>query len=210
VGANAGVFTIAASQWVGSQGLVVSFEPSSREYKLLEENIGLNHLANVRLEKTAISNESGLGMLQIAVDKHNGQNTLCQEFAYENVRSGVVESVDLVTLDKYVNDHGISRLDLIKIDVEGAELRAFQGAENTLKTLRPALIFEIVKSALKKNGIDSEEIESFLVQRNYKLFSIDEETAHLVPTRLSEMRDGNAVALPSENIAYPILGLTQD
>lgn len=200
IGANAGVFSLAASQWVGSEGKVIAFEPSSREYRLLEENVSLNNLSNVCLEKLAISNTNGSGALQIAVGQHNGQNTLCNEFAYEGVSSGITEAVSLTTLDQYVLEKKLSRVDLIKLDIEGAEYLAFQGAKNTLQKLRPALIFEIVKSALQKNGIDIRDLEAFLDAVGYKTYCIDEETARLMPQQLSEMKDGNAVALPAEKI----------
>lgn len=200
IGANAGVFTLAASQWVGPKGLVVAFEPSAREYQLLEENVTLNQLSNVRLEKLAISNTNGSALLNIATQRHNGQNTLCREFAYEGVDSGTAETVSIRTLDQYISEKEISRLDLIKLDIEGAEYNALLGAKNILTMLRPILIFEIVKSALQKNGIDIAEIEAFLDSLGYKTFSIDEATARLVPKCLFEMKDGNAVAMPSEKI----------
>jgi FkbM family methyltransferase len=167
--------------------------------------VALNGLSNVCLEKLAISDRTGSHLLQLAVHKHNGQNTLCQEFAYEGVNSGITETVSLTTLDQYVLEKGISRIDLIKLDIEGAEYQAFLGAKNTLATLRPALVFEIVKSALQKNRINIRDLEEFLNAMNYNTFSIDEQTAHLVPKPLSEMKDGNAVALPHSN-----LGLIQD
>lgn len=196
IGANAGVFTLAASKWVGPTGSVIAFEPSSREYPLLVENVALNGLSNVRLEKLAISDKTGAHLLHLAIHKHNGQNTLCQEFAYEGVNSGTTETVSLITLDQYVAEKGFSRIDLIKLDIEGAEYQAFLGAKNTLATLRPALVFEIVKSALQKNRIDIRDLEEFLNKMDYKTFSIDERTAQLAPIPLSAMKDGNAVALP--------------
>ena len=196
IGANAGLFTLAASRWVGPQGSVIAFEPSSREFFTLTENISLNQLSNVKVEPIAISNTSGVGALKIAVGQHNGQNTLCQEFAYEGVCSGVTEQVVLKTLDQYVEEQQISAIDLIKLDIEGAEYSAFQGGQKTLRTLRPALIFEIVRSSLKKNQIDIEEIENLLVDLKYQTYAIDETTACLIPQRLKEIKDGNAVALP--------------
>ena len=53
VGANVGVFTLAVSKLIGPEGLIIAFEPSGREYRLFEENLSLNHLPNVRLEKLA-------------------------------------------------------------------------------------------------------------------------------------------------------------
>ena len=202
IGANAGIFTLALSKWVGEQGLIVAFEPSSREFPLLEETISLNRLSNVCLEKLAISNTTGTDQLNIAIDKHGGQNTLFKRFAYEGVDSGKTETVEVQTIDAYISEKKIPRLDLIKLDIEGAELNAFLGAKQTLSTLRPVLIFEVVRSALQKNGINLGEIESLLITLGYKIFSIDEQTAHLTPKSIIETKDGNVVALPTERLSH--------
>lgn len=198
IGANVGIFSISASRWVGEGGQVIAFEPSSRERKFLADNILLNDLTNVRVEPVAISKQSGLGILNLAIDKHNGQNTLCRQFAYEGVSSGETESVEVMTIDDYVCEHNISRVDVIKMDIEGAEYDALQGASETLKKMRPSLIFEVVKSALDKNGIEVLELEKWIRSHGYALFRIDDFTAELIPCTLAHGKDGNFVALPSE------------
>lgn len=211
VGANAGVFTIASSFWVGELGKVVAFEPSSRERKCLVENVALNRLRNVKVEQFAISNTNGFASLRIAIDQHNGQNTLCEEFAYEGVSSGIHEKVSVTTLDHYVSENDFSRIDVIKLDIEGAEYFAFQGAKTALEKFRPVLIFEIVESALKKNKLNINDIEIFLESLKYSFFQINESTAQLFAGSLKSSGDGNIVAIPNEKIpTYSNLGLIQD
>jgi FkbM family methyltransferase len=200
VGANVGVFTLAVSKLIGNKGLIIAFEPSTREHRLFEENLSLNRFSNVRLEKLAITNTNGSAQLNLAIDRHGGQNTLCQKFVHEGVQSGASEIVFTRTLDQYISEREISRLDLIKLDIEGSEYHALLGAKKTLSTLRPALLFEVFKSSLQKNQIDIMDMESALNSLGYVTFGIDDQTAKLSRQGLHETKDGNVVALHAEKL----------
>lgn len=200
IGANAGIYTLLASRCVGEKGKVISFEPSSREYLMLEENVQLNALQNVRCEKCAISNVSGVNFLNLAVDKHNGQNTLCDQFAYKGVNSNLKESVKVDTIDQYVKNHALNRIDFIKMDIEGAESLALQGAKQTFHLHRPLLLIEICRNIYKRNKKDLRLIHQFFQDYQYQVFSINDETGELYPNEKPDTWDDNIFVVPREKV----------
>ena len=75
--------------------------------------------------------------------------------------------MEAVTLDDYIAENGIDRLDMVKIDIEGSELFALRGMEKTLVALKPVLIVEISDDVLQNSSIKSADIIEFLESRNY-------------------------------------------
>lgn len=140
VGANEGIYSLLAASKTGKSGRVWVIEPSTREFKRLQQNMRLNDLSQVICHQVAISNKAGLGVLKLAENEHAGQNTL-GEFVYD-IRSAGVEQVTLTTLDELTENGALLRPDLIKIDVEGLELQVLQGAIELLRIARPLVLCE--------------------------------------------------------------------
>ncbi|MEO6651993.1 MAG: FkbM family methyltransferase [Ilumatobacteraceae bacterium] len=133
VGANIGVTTLIMSQVVPS-GSVVAIEAGRRNFTLLEENLKANGCSNVTAVFAAASRSAG---------------TL--EFAESTAYGGVVEglrevgtgySVPAITIDDLVADHGLERVDLLKVDVEGHEPDVLAGAEATIERFDPTVVLE--------------------------------------------------------------------
>jgi FkbM family methyltransferase len=199
VGANSGIFSIVAAKLVGDNGRVYSFEPSSREYLKLQENVLINALEKIIIsEKLGVSSRNEKAVLNIATDCHNGQNTICNEFAYENVESGRTETIDCVSLDEYVKANNINNIKLIKVDVEGAEILVLNGANNLISSQRPIIIFEVVKEAYRKNNIQIINLKNFFIEHRYITYSIDSITAKLLYEDIMIIQDGNVLAVPIE------------
>lgn len=148
VGANDGYYTLFAVQRVGPKGRVVSVEPSSREREHLERNLARNSVSNVEIVPAALGAAAGHAELHLAHGVHTGHNTLGQ-FAHDDVVSARVERVPLETLDSVVARLGLSRVDVVKIDVEGGEANVIAGARNVLRAMRPALMMEVSDGALR-------------------------------------------------------------
>ena len=199
VGANAGVVTLAASQWVAPGGHVYSFEPSEREFGRLVDNLELNAVSGVTPVRAALCDRSGRVSLRVAASSHGGLNTLGDRFAYDGVDVAAVEDVEALTLDEFVERHAIARIAAIKLDVEGAEGAVLLGGRRVLQEQRPALIVEIFAKALAANGWTVDDLQRLLRQARYRTFLIDDTTAALTP--IEELRDigeRNVVALPEE------------
>ena len=119
VGAHIGQYTLVASQVVGQTGEVHSFEPDPETYEFLEACVGLTtSLHNVHLNRAALSSQAGVGHLYLAPVSRLGDNSLAPPKGY----SGVSCEVRCLTLDEYIIAKRLSRVDVMKVDIEGAEL----------------------------------------------------------------------------------------
>lgn len=128
VGANVGFYSLLASVLVGSQGKVYAFEPLPQNLRFLIRHLELNRVGNVSAFETAISDRSGVARFQEA--RNNSMGKLAE--------SGSL-TVNTTTIDELVACGECAPPDLLKIDVEGAELAVLQGARQTLATRRPTL-----------------------------------------------------------------------
>ena len=151
VGANDGYFTLFAARRVGPSGRVVAVEPSSRERAHLERNLTRNRIDNVEIVPAALGAAAGHADLHLAHGAHTGHNTL-GSFAHDDVVPARIERVPLETLDAVVARLGLPRVDVVKIDVEGAEAGVIAGARTVLTTIRPVLMMELNDSALRAQG----------------------------------------------------------
>ncbi|MGI0073092.1 MAG: FkbM family methyltransferase [Nitrosotalea sp.] len=172
-GANMGLYTIFASRKVGKSGLVIAIEPSSREFERLRANVKINQLKNVQMIQAAISLKEGEADLLVANDDHVGHNTL-GNFAYDDVILKQKERVIVKTIDGIVSKLNLPRLDIIKMDIEGSEFFALQGAEKTLKHFKPILMIELFNQSLKPQGCDTDMIFHFLTSLGYIIYGFDE------------------------------------
>jgi FkbM family methyltransferase len=195
-GANEGLYTLFAAQSVGPQGKVWAFEPSSREFDRLRLNVENNGLTNTRLFPYALADSSGERELLIADPEHAGQSTLGR-FSNEVVRTVRQEKVPVRRLDDLVSQEGLKRLDLIKLDVEGAEVRVLQGAGNVLRQLRPLILFEVLEQALIHQESSLNELLELLHDAHYSLWRFDPGTGIPVPAA-SLTSVENMLAVPLE------------
>jgi FkbM family methyltransferase len=201
VGANVGIFTLFGSRRVGATGSVYSFEPSAREWAILEKNVKLNGCANVTVIPSAVGDRSGTARLRVAAGQHRGQNTLAPSFAYPGVQMEREETVSLVALDDLWKTHTVRRPDVLKIDAEGSELHVLRGALSLLRDSKPVVIFEINDTLLKASGASRAMVEELLTSFGYTLHRLDDATAALVPvTTLAGVESENFVALPAEYV----------
>lgn len=150
VGANEGCYSVLFGAKVGDNGKVWAFEPSPREFAVLKANADQNPNLNIECFPLALGNKNGSGKLRIAEGVHAGQNTL-GEFSY-SITELDFAMVSIRRLDDLVFESKTDRLDLIKIDVEGAEGLVLDGARRTLETFRPVVLLEVLEKALSALG----------------------------------------------------------
>ena len=184
VGANIGLYTLFSARRVREAGRVLAIEPSAREMDLLRSNVELNSLSNVSLSSLALSDHSAEVELLVAAPRHAGHNTL-GAFGYDTPLDHR-ERVSTVCLDHLVESDRLSRVDVIKMDIEGAELSALRGAAKTLRQYHPALLLELSDRALQHQSATSGQVLSFLTEHDYSFFAFD-------------ARSGLPVPLPSRN-----------
>jgi FkbM family methyltransferase len=195
VGANDGLYTLFAAGRVGRRGRVLAFEPSSRERRVLNRNIALNRLRNVVVIPSALANEPGQATLQIAPSLHGGHNTL-GGFAHKGVDAIATEQVEVETLDAVVARLAITKVDAIKVDVEGAELKVLEGARDVLHRSRPVLLIEANDDALRKQEATTADLVTLLRSLGYAIFVFSESTGLEEPWTEGSSLSANIVAKP--------------
>jgi|SRR5579862_1516338 len=140
VGANSGYYAILMALLVGPSGRVVAFEPILHNFKALSQNVALNQLSNICLEPEALGETSGSLSLYVSADEVYTTTPSVKAYAVHG-RTSQIE-VPVRTLDEYLSSAGI-RPDLIKIDVEGAEVLVLHGAAQTLRKIKPDILIEV-------------------------------------------------------------------
>ncbi len=194
IGANEGLYSLFAARRVGRRGRVISVEPSSRERAILDSNIARNRLRNVTVVPHALADKPGFAELQIAPKQHGGHNTLGQ-FIYEGETAVAREQVTVETLDDLGTRLGVARVDVMKIDVEGAELKLLSGGRRLLATCRPALLIEANNEALKRQGTSTQALVELLVSLGYQIHVFNE-SGMTEPWTPGNPLSENIVALP--------------
>lgn len=129
VGANVGFYTLIAARRSGVAGRVFAFEPLPRNVAFLRRHLQHNRLSNVDVIEAAVSDTAGTATFEVSESPSMGRL----------VASGQLQ-VPTVTLDQMVLDSELPPPDVIKMDIEGGELRALEGARRILAGSRP-LIF---------------------------------------------------------------------
>jgi FkbM family methyltransferase len=136
VGAHIGRFSFPIARLLSENGLVIAIEPDPISFKALTMGIRLNGFKNV------------IG-LNIALGEGGGSVLLCRKFV--TATSSIVErescsdlvKVPMKSLDSLVKELNIPRVDIVKIDVEGAELQVLRGAILTFKKFKPHVFVEV-------------------------------------------------------------------
>jgi FkbM family methyltransferase len=193
-GANDGLYSLFAARRVGSTGRVLAVEPSSREYERLLDNLRLNGIENTTAARAALGASRDTVELAIAPEGHEGQNTVGPSVANANLETAGHETVEMTTLDDLVLRHGLDRVDVIKLDIEGGEAGALEGARTVLERDRPLLLVEAEDERLASQGRTKAELLDAIAGLGYVLYVFDETTAQLRPPRLPDEPEGNVVA----------------
>lgn len=126
VGANIGFFTLLAARIVGKSGTVLSFEPEPTSFSLLSKSVERNNFSNVRLFQKCVSDVVGNRTLYLSATRHKGMHSLIRD------SGGASITVPATRLDAEISSLDIDRIDLLKIDVEGAEPEVIAGAARLL------------------------------------------------------------------------------
>ena len=186
IGANIGFFTIIAARLVGQSGHVYAFEPVSENVINIQRNVNLNRYANVTVFENAVSRSTGKG--ELLLTKHPGGHTLSSAGNPHNVVRSI--TVDLVSIDDMISKKTIKPPEVVKIDVEGAEIGVLQGMKQTIKQYRPIIIYEIDDRDIEAFEKKQKIINKFLKSFKYQIKTLEESYKEI------SCIVGHAIALP--------------
>jgi FkbM family methyltransferase len=196
VGAHHGLYTLLLSKKVGRKGRVMAFEPSPRECRRLEKHLRFNRCSNVHLERCAAGSEPGEADLFLADGFQDWCNSLRPPALPDPTRAVPVR---VRRIDDVLAEQGVSKVDFIKLDVEGGELAALEGATRLLYgESRPAILAEVQDTRTRPWGYPARETIQFLIRMDYRWFAIAAKGALLPISCDQEEYDANLVALPVE------------
>jgi len=171
-GANIGQYSLLAATKVGQSGSVHSFEPYRGNFEKLSRNVVNNGLGTVcQLSNCALWGRNGevslispSSSLVRSYQTNNGAYQVCEEFE-SDVSSLRVRST---TLETYVRERNIRSVDVIKLDVEGAERSVLDGASEVLAEYRPIVFMEVNDQVLRSRGSSSSHVWERMTSFGYK------------------------------------------
>ena len=162
VGANIGYFTILCSRLVGIGGKVYAFEPESKNFNALCNNLTLNQCSNVVVTQKAVSDTEGPAYLLLHPTGWGAHklSSLC---------SPISALIETITLDNFMADS--DRVDIAKIDVEGAELKVLRGMPNIIMR-NPAIkiILEFWPEGVTNMGDLPQDLWGICQEQSFTIF----------------------------------------
>lgn len=173
VGAHIGSYTRLFSRLVGRRGQVFAFEPHGPTFQLLDANAGSARLANVHAVQAAVGDQDGVIALQEMTEsgRHSILDVSQVDATYVR-RSG--QEVALHRLDDYLPARGVTGVDFLKVDVEGAEAAVLRGARNILSASPDmALLVEYNARAIRAAGFTGETFLRSLEEHGFRLHQVD-------------------------------------
>lgn len=189
VGANVGVYTLISGRLVGETGRVYSFEPTPRVFDLLKANVEMACLqGRVELVRKAVTDEGGR-KLKLSLFSSTRNNTL---FGGAESDKGFTE-VDTVTLDDMFSG---KRVDVVKIDAEGAESRILKGMKGVVRD-NPGMviIIEFAGQHLKRAGVDPCDFIREIKGLGLSIKRVDDYTGDITPISEKEL-----IEIPGSNV----------
>jgi FkbM family methyltransferase len=176
VGANIGAFTATMAAAVGAAGSVHAFEPLPANRRRLERTLALNGLANVRVNGSVVTDTEGQAQLFDYGQGYESWATLAPraiETATGTVRPAAEIAVEAVVLDKYADQHNIERIDLLKVDVEGAEERVLTGATGLFgRGAVDTVLVEVADTTLGAGGARAHRLVHLLERHGLRTLAI--------------------------------------
>ena len=203
VGANIGQ-TLLKLKAINSEARYIGFEPNPKCTYYTSRLIKLNSLEGVEIVQSGLSNHRGTVNLEFAnKDIYDSSASTVPGFRPKVYQS---TAVNVLPLDELIHSLSIIQLDVIKVDIEGGELEAFEGMTNTLKQFKPLLIFESLPDYQGENSARAKRqsaLSTFLKSLDYNLYQIVDKRAltlkkiRAIPSH-AKVELADYVGIPSE------------
>lgn len=181
VGANVGMYSIFFAR-IAERSRIFSFEPNEATRTVLQDNIILNGIDDrVEVLSYALSDSDSDAFLVCP----EGRDAFA--FLTDNDEEDSIP-VKMMKLDTFVSNRNIDRVNLIKVDIEGAELLFLKGAECTLRDQRPVIVFELAHRWTSRFGYIPSDVIRWLGDRDYVCFGYEHEQWIAIPEEQLETR----------------------
>ena len=168
VGTNIGFYTLTLAKALqGRNYQIHCFEPNPGTFELLEKNLEANGLPNIHLNQIGLGKEDSTFQL-VFHTKNLGTANIYQSPA---AKGGQTVEIQVRPLDDYCAEQGISGVQVIKVDIEGAELDFLKGASQTLAASpKLVMMMEIVEENCKRAGYTGAELFRYVKEAGFKAY----------------------------------------
>jgi FkbM family methyltransferase len=167
IGANTGLYSLVA-QATNSESSIFAFEPVSRVFKKLKQNIELNGF-DIICNEMAISDQTGKAKIFDTREEHTLSVAVNKDLDPNSGRTFPVE-IDIITLDKFITQNKIDKIDLMKIDVETHEVEVLKGFKEHIHLFQPSMLIEILNEEVARG------VEEIISGMDYVYYNIDEDS----------------------------------
>ncbi len=199
IGAHQGMYSVLAGRVMEGQGTIVAFEPTGRDRRRMALHLRLNGVRGVHLEPFAVSNKTGTATFYVPTSRTETVASLRPPLLARTRLREV--TIPTTTLDEYCAQRNITSIDIVKVDVEGAEMELMDGASRILHDDRPIWIMEALDDVTRPWGYPARDILLRLAAHEYSIFAFCE-TGHIIPHQIGEVyphrSDANYLAVPIE------------
>lgn len=152
IGSNIGYYACLESKIVGEAGKVIAIEPSAEAFRYLERNARLQGTSNLEIYSFACGASDGYARFAVS-NRSNWSRVLDQEETQSAHQDSIrVIEVPVRSIDSFLDERELERLDFVRMDVEGYELHVCQGMRRALRRFRPVLQIEVHNFILKSTG----------------------------------------------------------
>ena len=158
IGANMGAITLPLARAVGAQGKVVAVEPTANPFSRLSVNIKSNSeiAPRVKIIQAFLTADDRATLPVSLLSSWNLEADPAQAHPVYCAIPQKTEGAKALTLDQLVAQEGLSRVDLIKLDVDGSEDCVLAGGEKILAMFKPNIIMEVAPNVMKEFGFDGD------------------------------------------------------
>jgi FkbM family methyltransferase len=181
VGAGIGYYSLLAAHLVGEEGMVYAFEPEPNNYGLLVKNVEINEISNVVCIRKAMSNKTGHAKLFLSATNRGDHRIYDLKDGRESV------SIEVTSLDTFFEGQP-RRIDVIKMDVQGAEAQVLEGMSSLIQE-NPDLVIltEFWPLGLQLSGSSAAEFLNQLLRHHFVIYDMNEVLGQLDPVDPSEL-----------------------
>ena len=158
IGTNYGLYALTLAHHL-PKVTIHCFEPNPVTYSRLTRNISLNSMRNLRAHQLGLGDWEGTASVVTVNETNSGACALAPG-----------EGTRITTLDRFADEHGIGRLDFMKVDIEGFEPRLIKGGLRSLERFKPAILIEVNPPVLRRAGSSPEELLGALGSLGYEFY----------------------------------------
>lgn len=175
IGANVGYYTALAASMVGPQGRVLAFEPEPENFAVLQRTVQRNGFNSVSSYPLAVADRAGTVMLHCS-GRNGGDHRL---YHFVGAQAGL--AVEAVALDNFAACQALSAVDILKIDIQGAEGLALRGMEGLMRQKVRTIFIEFYPDGLRATRVEPVAFLEKLRSYGFELQELDELAGRPIP-----------------------------